>query len=89
MRLRSWSTVSKEIGGDAHVTEFNIWSYLGEAKDWKCWCFALNFGMAGLVTYSAAYFLPIILRDSLGFDVAKAQCLTAPVSDDKWNKTCD
>jgi hypothetical protein len=66
--------------GDAHVTEFNIWSYLAEAKDWKCWCFATNFGLAGLVTYSASYFLPIILRESLGFDVAKAQCLTAPVS---------
>lgn len=65
--------------GDAHVTEFKLWSYLAEAKDWKCWCFAANFGLAGLVTYSASYFLPIILRESLGFDVAKSQCLTAPV----------
>lgn len=29
-------------------------------------------------TYSIAYFLPIILKDGLGFDEAKAQCLTAP-----------
>jgi hypothetical protein len=66
--------------GDAHVTEFNIWKYLAEAKDWKCWCFAINFGLSGLVTYSASYFLPIILRDSLGFGVARSQTLTAPVS---------
>ena len=84
--------------GDAHVTEFNIWSYLAEGKDWKVWCFAINFGLsgtkqaeclgvimsadwfAGLVTYSISYFLPIILRDTLGFSVALAQCLTAPVS---------
>ncbi len=39
----------------------------------------MNFELSGLVTYSASYFLPIILRDSLGFDVAKSQCLTAPV----------
>ena len=84
--------------GDAHVTEFNIWSYIAEGKDWKAWCFAINFGLsgtkrfdrtsaviaanrrAGLVTYSISYFLPIILRDTLGFSVALAQCLTAPVS---------
>ncbi|KAK5163617.1 uncharacterized protein LTR77_010566 [Saxophila tyrrhenica] len=84
--------------GDAHVTEFSIWKYLSEAKDWKCWCFAVrtlraksykmftdgttylqaNFGFAGLVTYSVSYFLPIILRESLGFSVALSQCLTAP-----------
>lgn len=29
-------------------------------------------------TYAIAYFLPIILRDGMGFSVAKAQCLTAP-----------
>jgi MFS family permease len=84
--------------GDAHITKFNIRSYLAEGKDWKVWCFAINFGLSGtkqteclaiimsadsftgLVTYSISYFLPIILRDTLGFSVALAQCLTAPVS---------
>jgi MFS family permease len=28
--------------GDAHVTEFNIWSFLAQGKDWKVWLFAAN-----------------------------------------------
>jgi hypothetical protein len=66
--------------GDAHVTEFNIWEYLAQGKDWKIWCFAANFGLAGLVSYSVSYFLPIIMREDLGFSVMMSQCLTAPVS---------
>ena len=64
--------------GDAHITPFNFKTYMAQAKDWKIWLFATNFGLSGLVTYSASYFLPIILRESLGFSVVKAQCLTAP-----------
>ena len=30
------------------------------------------------MTYAVSYFLPIILRDTLGFSVAESQCLTAP-----------
>jgi hypothetical protein len=29
-------------------------------------------------SYAIAYFLPIILRDGMGFSIAKAQCLVAP-----------
>ena len=64
--------------GDAHVTPFHLTTYLKQGKDWKVWCFALNFGCAGLVTYAVSYFLPIILRETLGFSVAASQCLTAP-----------
>lgn len=64
--------------GDAHVTEFNIWEYLGQARDWKIWLFALNFGMSATVVYSVSYFLPIIMREDLGFSVMMSQCLTAP-----------
>lgn len=63
---------------DAHVTPFNFNQYIAQGKDWKIWCFALNFGLSGAVTYSASYFLPIILRNTLGFTVVQAQCLTAP-----------
>lgn len=66
--------------GDAHVTAFNIWEYLAQGKDWKIWCFALNFGMSATVVYSVSYFLPIIMREDLGFSVMMSQCLTAPVS---------
>jgi hypothetical protein len=31
-------------------------------------------------SYAVSYFLPIVLMQGLGFDVAKAQTLTAPVS---------
>lgn len=30
------------------------------------------------VTYSFAFFLPIILKDTLGFGLAASQCLNAP-----------
>ncbi|KJX98737.1 phthalate transporter like protein [Zymoseptoria brevis] len=70
--------------GDAHVTPFSLKNYLAQGKDWKVWVntddsfFALNFGLSGLVTYAVSYFLPIILRNTLGFSVVQAQCLTAP-----------
>lgn len=64
--------------GDAHVTPFKLGDYLAQGKDWKIWLFASNFGLSAVVTYSIAYFLPIILREDLGFSVAKSQCLTAP-----------
>ena len=34
--------------------------------------------MITTVTYSFAFFMPIILRDGLGFSVAASQCLVAP-----------
>lgn len=34
--------------------------------------------LTSCITYSIAYFLPIILRDGMGFSVAAAQCLIAP-----------
>lgn len=66
--------------GDAHVTAFDWKAYLAEAKDWKIWLFASNFGLSAVVTYSVAYFLPIILREDLGFSVVLSQTLSAPVS---------
>lgn len=37
-------------------------------------------GLTAAVTYAAAYFLPIVLRQGLGFSEAAAQCMSAPVS---------
>jgi sugar phosphate permease len=65
--------------GDAHVTPFNLKSYLMEARDWKLWAFAINFLAVALVTYSVQYFLPIILQSGLGFNRTLSMCLTAPV----------
>lgn len=41
--------------------------------------FASNFGLSAVVTYAVAYFLPIVLKDGLGFSQVAALCLPAPV----------
>lgn len=65
---------------DVETPPFNLRQYLSNGKDWKIWFFAINFGMTSVINYAVAYFLPIVLRDELGFSVAAAQCLNAPVS---------
>lgn len=52
--------------------------YLKNGLDSKVWGFGALYMMTTTCTYAIAYFLPIILRDELGFSVAAAQCLTAP-----------
>jgi hypothetical protein len=64
---------------DAHVTLFSLRFYLSQALDWKVWFFAANFGLAAVVTYSVTFFLPIVLRDGLGFSQIAALMLPAPV----------
>ncbi|OJJ60229.1 hypothetical protein ASPSYDRAFT_78444 [Aspergillus sydowii CBS 593.65] len=64
--------------GDAHVTPFALKEYLKYALEWQGWLLAVNFLMTAVVIYAVAYFLPIVLQQGLGFDVAKAQTLTAP-----------
>ncbi|KAL4890226.1 major facilitator superfamily domain-containing protein [Aspergillus ambiguus] len=64
--------------GDAHVTPFKLNDYLKNVYDWKGWLFTLNFAMTAVVIYAVAYFLPIVLREGLGFSVAMSQTLTAP-----------
>lgn len=64
---------------DVTTSPFALGSYLRNALDWKIWCFAANFGLTSVVTYSTAYFLPIVLREGLGFSEAASQCLSTPV----------
>ncbi|KAL3473212.1 major facilitator superfamily domain-containing protein [Aspergillus californicus] len=63
---------------DAHPEPFSIVKFLRPALDPKIWGFALIFFSLTTVSYAIAYFLPIILRDNMGFSVAAAQCLIAP-----------
>lgn len=63
---------------DAFPEEFKISKYLKNALDLKVWAFASLFGLTTTVTYAIAYFLPIILRSGMGFDVAMSQILIAP-----------
>ncbi|KAF8859312.1 MFS general substrate transporter [Acephala macrosclerotiorum] len=63
---------------DAIPEPFQISSYLKNALDSKVWAFASLFGLTATNTYAIAYFLPVILKDGMGFSIAKAQCLVAP-----------
>jgi len=63
---------------DAIPEEFNTRKYLAGALDLKVWGFALIFMLTTTITYAIAYFLPIILKDGMGFSPAAANCLIAP-----------
>jgi hypothetical protein len=64
---------------DVVTSPFKLGSYLKNALDWKIWFFAANFGLTSVVTYAAAYFLPIVLQEGLGFSEAASECLSTPV----------
>jgi MFS family permease len=64
--------------GDAVAETFDLKKFLGAGADLKIWGFAWIFGMCTTVTYALAYFLPIILREGMGFSIGEAQCLVAP-----------
>jgi len=63
---------------DVRTEPFHLGSYLRGAVDSKVWGFCTLYTMTTTISYAIAYFLPVILRDGMGFDIAKAQCLTAP-----------
>ncbi|KAK2799595.1 hypothetical protein FQN50_008433 [Emmonsiellopsis sp. PD_5] len=63
---------------DTAATKFRIGEYLAHAFDLKIWGFAALFGLTTVNTYSIAYFLPLILKNGMGFSTAASQCLIAP-----------
>ncbi|KAK6540014.1 hypothetical protein TWF694_008847 [Orbilia ellipsospora] len=64
--------------GDVQLQAFTLKRFLGGGLDIKVWFFGLIFGFSTTVTYSLAYFLPIILHEGMGFSIAASQCLVAP-----------
>lgn len=64
--------------GDAELEPFNLRKWARAGLDLKIWGFAFLFFLNGTVAYAIAFFLPIILRNSLGFSLAASQCLVAP-----------
>jgi sugar phosphate permease len=64
--------------GDASAAPFSIKAYLAAAKDYKIWLFAMLFFDTTTISYALAYFLPVILKQGLHFNVAMSQCLIAP-----------
>ncbi|KKK12654.1 hypothetical protein AOCH_001342 [Aspergillus ochraceoroseus] len=63
---------------DANPEPFSLKKFLRPALDLKIWGLGLVFFCLTTVTYSIAYFLPIILRENMGFGVGASQCLIAP-----------
>ncbi|KAL2831012.1 major facilitator superfamily domain-containing protein [Aspergillus pseudoustus] len=63
---------------DTYAEEFRLRLYLQHLGDAKLWTYAVLFLLTTTTNYAVVYFLPIILREGLGFSVAAAQCLTAP-----------
>lgn len=63
---------------DAIPLPFKVGPYLKNGLDLKVWGFAWLFMLTTTNSYAIAYFLPIILRDGMGFSLAAAQCLVAP-----------
>lgn len=63
---------------DIEVEPFHLSTYLRNGLDLKIWGFSMLYVLTTTNSYAIAYFLPIILRDGMGFDIAKAQCLVAP-----------
>ncbi|OJD23005.1 hypothetical protein ACJ73_05645 [Blastomyces percursus] len=64
--------------GDVEPEKFNLVKFLKPAGDIEIWGFAFMFFCITTVTYSFSFFLPIILKDNLGFSMAASQCLIAP-----------
>lgn len=64
--------------GDAHTEPFTLGRFLRPGLQPKVWGFAMMFLCTTTMAYAIAYFLPIILRDRMGFNIAASQCLVAP-----------
>jgi len=64
--------------GDAHIEPFSFAKFFKGGADLKIWAFAMIFFNTTTLSYALAYFLPIILREGMGFSIGAAQCLVAP-----------
>ncbi|KAK2033994.1 MFS general substrate transporter [Colletotrichum zoysiae] len=64
--------------GDAKLPAFSIKMFLRGCSDVKVWALAVIYFNNALVNFSLSFFLPIILKDNMGFSTGKAQILTAP-----------
>ncbi|KXH32022.1 major facilitator superfamily transporter [Colletotrichum nymphaeae SA-01] len=64
--------------GDAELPPFSVKKFLRGGADIKVWALSVIYFNNALVIFSLSFFLPIILKDNMGFDTGKAQILTAP-----------
>ncbi|OHW91842.1 major facilitator superfamily transporter [Colletotrichum incanum] len=64
--------------GDAELPAFSVRKFLRGGADVKVWALAVIYFNNALVNFSLSFFLPIILKDNMGFSTGQAQILTAP-----------
>ncbi|KAH6889799.1 major facilitator superfamily domain-containing protein [Thelonectria olida] len=64
--------------GDAEEDDITAAKILRHLKDWRLYCWAFNMMASTLPGYAYSYFLPIILRDGMGYSSTQAQLLSAP-----------
>jgi hypothetical protein len=64
--------------GDAVVDKLTWSSIALHLRDWKIWEFAWLYFLNNVVAYSWGYFLPIILRNDMGYSVAMSQIMSFP-----------
>jgi len=64
--------------GDVEIEPFTWKKFLGPATEWYIYAFPMLLLCTTTISYGFAFFLPIILRQKLGFTVAMSQCMGAP-----------
>ncbi|KAF3352148.1 Cytidine deaminase [Verticillium dahliae VDG1] len=73
--------VMDKINADRSDADEEAWDFrklIASGKDPLIYGYALIFFGLTAITYAVAYFLPMILRDQMGFSLAASQCLIAP-----------
>ncbi|TPX11648.1 uncharacterized protein E0L32_007627 [Thyridium curvatum] len=64
--------------GNAEEDEVTLYKVLHHLRDWRLYIWAFNLVATTLPGYAYQYFLPIILRDGMGYTGTQAQLLSAP-----------
>ncbi|KAL4887416.1 major facilitator superfamily domain-containing protein [Aspergillus karnatakaensis] len=67
-----------EDRGDAEEDKVTLSRILFHLKDWKLYFWSFNLMASTLPGYAYSYFLPIILRDGMGFSTTESQLLSCP-----------
>ena len=63
---------------DVELEPFTLKRFLEPATEWYIFIFPFLLMLVTALGYAFAFTLPIVLRGTLGFNIAMAQCLTAP-----------
>lgn len=64
--------------GDAEEDEINFSKIIHHLKDWRLYFWAINLMACTLPGYAYSYFLPVILRQGMGYSTSESQLLSAP-----------